>query len=1270
MRVNNNLSPLPFYSALKWQKHRLPYANNGVLPLITEANKILPFQITRQSRPDALQSVKLYRVGNYLGDDILISDILPELIDAGLELYRFEAEGYDVIFYPSSALLPANNPEGLHYIEVSDGVESWFSEVFTFVLDVANYLKIEWRNLSNVDTKEGKIMMFNPNFKGYYYLHGSVAMPEYSLEEEGDARNGIFFADKQVSVKKYKINTFAMEAVADMLRLLPMWDLVTIHDKGRIYEPVNLEFIPGEWITQDVLSIEINFITDIIVKMGGYFNNDFNCCGNGGSSGGCVLPVEVNILGENNPTKGSTKGYMVQKIGGNGTHFIQWEVIGGTIEGSSNSNLVFIKWDDEEGTGYISVKVSCDGTDEKTGTKEVSISSGATCTPASSVAISGADTAISGSNTAYTANITGGSGQAILWTVTNGTIIGANDENSVIIQWDEGESSGVVSVSVTCGGVSKSDLKSVAIVDELEFTIVGAASVGEGSLQEYYLESNIALVGASVMWSVSGGVITNNSSNVYESIKITWGAAGSGTVSAVVTYAGNNYTVPVKNITIGAACSLPLYANVSISGDANVLPNSVKTYVANITGGANYSIKWFVGMPGDPLDAEIIGSDTGTSVQIKWGDFDIPSHPGQEVISLVISCGVSSQVTKLMNVYKLEGEVIEMETVPEPSTVAVNTNTFTDFPDFELPEGVLNVAGDGFPLWANEETAPDGKLLMFKKGWTNSFNLRAFAKSKWDPKNIYAFSQFYYMFNQAVRECIAAGINGVVGGIDYGNMDAVTAPGDFWNTNIPYYYLTVEGFKEVGKRMNWGTSDALDQPGVWNIDGNEAVLMIDEEAITDYSSSGTSIVDLMGYVTAGIMEASLNKKHLFWYGHPISPAFNLMNWQRDSNGKYLTSAILDLFKPANLSFTGSGFTGIRWYIDRLGAYWKIPDLSNYKIYKEDINGDIVIDGNGNRVFRDDNFTISLYGRTVNIYKEPHDWIKWNGKKADNSDFYGWQPEFGTFSGVAPTLPYGWSWGNTARPNPSDWRTEPELWVRNHYMQANGAVSTMMFLNYKERGIWDASQALETYKPYQEMRCVGEPWTIDTNSIEAREIGHGAISFCTIFFAFSGGTAFSTWDDTVQEYPLPNKPSQLQHGEEGKKDVYATRYRSRLAAIQAAYQDLQGADPLDFKFANFYYPFIGENNKEVIAAGIYYNSKFYFCCVDPNRELGEIWNLQLCVGADIFDLEMEGHKFYVGAFDISTGGLNVADMTIEYTNTKGVTYKVNGQITQDYTDHYE
>ena len=280
MTPNNNLSVLPWYSDIKYQNHLKTYAYGNIYPLFTPARTLLPFQIIRSTRANAITGVKLYtKTGT------LFLDITTQIIETGLQVKAFPTLGIDVIVNPGILPMAINMPEGIYYATITDGVETWFSDMFTVVNDVSNYLKIEWYDVEDLTFDEGAIVYQSPAFKNVVYLCAEIGKPEYVFEEDGEKRDGYFFPEKQVSEKTYKFTFLAPEYLCDAMRIIRMCDVVKVTAEGRMYD-CDTFLITPKWQTQgDIASVETEFeCATVIKKIGkglavvnsGDFNNDFN----------------------------------------------------------------------------------------------------------------------------------------------------------------------------------------------------------------------------------------------------------------------------------------------------------------------------------------------------------------------------------------------------------------------------------------------------------------------------------------------------------------------------------------------------------------------------------------------------------------------------------------------------------------------------------------------------------------------------------------------------------------------------------------------------------------------------------------------------------------------------------------------------------------------------------------------------------------------------------------------------------------------------------
>lgn len=286
MTPNNNFSVLPWYTSISEQNHRKSYAYGQIYPLFTPANKFLPFQIMRNTRSNGITSVRIYHK-----DGTLFADVTQAAKDTGLQVVRFASMGHDVIVYPGIIPMPITQLDGIYYATISDGVQTWYSEMYTVVQDVSGYLKIEWHDVENAVFDAGTIVYQNPQFKNVLYLCTELGKPEYQFEEDGENRDGYFFPEKQISEKTYHCVCLAPEYLCDVMRFIRMSDYVTVTDKyGRSYD-CDTFLITPKWQTQgNLASVEIEFKTATVVKKigrgyiqqtgkGDYnsdFNNDFN----------------------------------------------------------------------------------------------------------------------------------------------------------------------------------------------------------------------------------------------------------------------------------------------------------------------------------------------------------------------------------------------------------------------------------------------------------------------------------------------------------------------------------------------------------------------------------------------------------------------------------------------------------------------------------------------------------------------------------------------------------------------------------------------------------------------------------------------------------------------------------------------------------------------------------------------------------------------------------------------------------------------------------
>lgn len=280
MTPNNNLFPLPWYDSVERQNHRREYAFGNIYQLITPDRRLLPFQIRRDTRSADITKFLLRDIQGKL-----ISDITSQIKETGLHIKRFKADGYDLIIYPGNLPMAITTPEGLYYAEITDGTQTWYSEVYNVVRIVDNYLMIEWWDDEPLYYEGGHIDYDGEKYKNRIYLQTQVGKPEYTFEEDGEDRDGFFYPEKQISEKTYKFNFIAPEYLCDAMRIIRMSDHVEITSRGEKYVADSFLITP-EWRQQgDLAAVEAEFETDTVIKKigrgylarnAGDFNNDFN----------------------------------------------------------------------------------------------------------------------------------------------------------------------------------------------------------------------------------------------------------------------------------------------------------------------------------------------------------------------------------------------------------------------------------------------------------------------------------------------------------------------------------------------------------------------------------------------------------------------------------------------------------------------------------------------------------------------------------------------------------------------------------------------------------------------------------------------------------------------------------------------------------------------------------------------------------------------------------------------------------------------------------
>lgn len=284
MIPNNNLSVLPWYNFIQEQNARKWWVYGRVYPLYVQAGFLPPFQILRThvANSDSITSFKLY-----FDDGTMLGDYTSAINDAGITIVPFESDGYDVIVF--SGVIPVFNSmlNGRYYCEISDGVNTWYSDVFTVVNDIEPYLKIEWWDTEDFIMDGARIVYKTTQwtFRNVLYLPSYLAKPEYTYSEEGEERDGLFYPIKQISEKLYRFSFLAPEYLLDVMRFIRLSDYVRITYHGEEYNADSFLLTP-EWVNEgDIAAVSAEFETAMVAKKVGVgyirawkgdYNDDYN----------------------------------------------------------------------------------------------------------------------------------------------------------------------------------------------------------------------------------------------------------------------------------------------------------------------------------------------------------------------------------------------------------------------------------------------------------------------------------------------------------------------------------------------------------------------------------------------------------------------------------------------------------------------------------------------------------------------------------------------------------------------------------------------------------------------------------------------------------------------------------------------------------------------------------------------------------------------------------------------------------------------------------
>lgn len=225
---------------LHYQNHRLNQCNGD----LTTFRIVLPYDGTKIAfpsfvvrRPAGGASITTWNLGKVGGS------ISPTISGISSTIEALDTDGtWEAVIFPSQSFTRAVNTTDAYYIRFTDGVNSWYSEVFYFVDSPTisavlpystmpnpclneEYIQLVWSNPGCVISEQfpmGAAFMLN--------LPANLASPTYNYkketEEDGQGGQGTTF---QRITKRWTFFVLAPEFIADALTAMQMFSDVGIN---------------------------------------------------------------------------------------------------------------------------------------------------------------------------------------------------------------------------------------------------------------------------------------------------------------------------------------------------------------------------------------------------------------------------------------------------------------------------------------------------------------------------------------------------------------------------------------------------------------------------------------------------------------------------------------------------------------------------------------------------------------------------------------------------------------------------------------------------------------------------------------------------------------------------------------------------------------------------------------------------------------------------------------------------------------------------------
>lgn len=203
---------------------------------------IIPFQI---KTPNNSTGIHLAQTVNVETGATL--DITGLMTGEGLEHVVYPERTYNAVRYKAITNVDVI-PKGFHYLEltvnVGEAKKTYYSEVFN-VVDNRGFMRLSFWHNEDFELPNFHFS-FPEGWKFFAFLKTELGKPEYLYEDFIHRRDGYNFAEKIVSVKRYRFEVLAGEPMWDGLRLARLFNFITIQSGIRNFPVYELE-LEVEW---------------------------------------------------------------------------------------------------------------------------------------------------------------------------------------------------------------------------------------------------------------------------------------------------------------------------------------------------------------------------------------------------------------------------------------------------------------------------------------------------------------------------------------------------------------------------------------------------------------------------------------------------------------------------------------------------------------------------------------------------------------------------------------------------------------------------------------------------------------------------------------------------------------------------------------------------------------------------------------------------------------------------------------------------------------